>query len=694
MTVDKDREPGSEDALRGESHRTPGRPVIVSATITGSRQDEIGDAIRSVVEQVDKVLLVDTGIADATIDRAREVAGDKLAVARHPWKDFSQARNAAIEEAKKLGADWVLIVDSDERMNWGGMSLRDFLVFAEAGGVDVVLMRSEDGHYVKERLVRASASAKYVGPTHETIVGGRQITMPQATFSELPKTAEQLQRKFSRDAELLYDHTTENPTDPRWWYYLGQSLEGLGKHARAAEAFGRCAELRKFGDEAAWASFKQCEQLFILNRHEEAILAAGKGLGAGVMFAECAWMAAVSASRLGRIDDAIAWARIAALLGRYKGIGKERTWFTKLEALYELPFDVLRFVLPTEEGRAEADAQFHEAKRLRLGVHSHEELDRLTVTRGAPPHRLHEARRMLDPKPIESMCPSARATRVAFDPPNGWHPANPSIAVMDGELRCVVRTVNYVIEGKRYIIDDPGGVVRTENYLGVLDLEGNFSEARLIHDLDPGNRQPSLIVGYEDIRLAVIKDREKKDESRRLAMSATVCDRDPARRQVARLKLTPDGDVGRAQVQPSRQWHEKNWMPIVVGDEKLAWIYSLDPTVVIGAKEVSQPCPFDLGHLRGGAAIPFKDGWLVVAHEVIETDERRIYLHRFVSLDEEFRVLRVSSAWVFRGRGIEFCAGMAQVGDEVVMTYGVQDNEAWMTRVPVKEVVEMGWWTP
>ena len=100
---------------------------IISVTISGNREGEISDAIRSVVDRVDKVLLVDTGITDHTLDRAKDVAGDKFAMAKTNWTDFSNARNASIEAAKALGADWIVIVDSDERLHWGDVDLREAL---------------------------------------------------------------------------------------------------------------------------------------------------------------------------------------------------------------------------------------------------------------------------------------------------------------------------------------------------------------------------------------------------------------------------------------------------------------------------------------------------------------------------------------------------------------------------------------
>ena len=208
-----------------------------------------------------------------------------------------------------------------------------------------------------------------------------------------------------------------------------------------------------------------------------------------------------------------------------------------------------------------------------------------------------------------------------------------------------------------------------------------------MRDLDPSPRMPSQIVGYEDVRLVSLGNGK-------FGASATVCDRIPSRRMIARLILDEVGNVSLAQLMPGRQWHEKNWMPVVHEGGQIAWIYSLDPTVIIGAVDKQIACPFALDHLRGGAVVRIWGGYLAVTHEVVEANEGRLYLHRFVKLSENFQVVAVSPAWVFAHHGIEFCAGLARDGEDLVLSYGFEDREAWVMRVSAEEVRNLGWMTP
>lgn len=94
----------------------PVRPII-STTLTANSEGIIADALRSVSGWVDLCLVIDTGVTDASILRAAEVAGAKLRVVQFQWtNDFAAARNFALAEAQRLGGAWAITIDTDERI--------------------------------------------------------------------------------------------------------------------------------------------------------------------------------------------------------------------------------------------------------------------------------------------------------------------------------------------------------------------------------------------------------------------------------------------------------------------------------------------------------------------------------------------------------------------------------------------------
>lgn len=331
---------------------------LASTTLTGNNASIIGDALRSVVDWVDVCLVIDTGVTDETLRVAGEVAGAKLVVKRFEWvQDFAAARNFALHAAHELGASWSITVDTDERIQLNGEDLRALLASVSE---DVLMMYDETRTYTKERCFRLPARASFEGPTHESFPGYRVgvRTLELATFRELPKSPAALRAKFERDVSILTRHTHEHPKDPRWFYYLGESLANLGQPEAAVQAYDTCAGLRGWNEESAWACYRAAECLCGLGRHVEAVERCAIGLARHAGIAELAWLAAFARYRSGDPAQAAYWAQLALVFGLHAGKGETvpRIGFRNPVALYEGPHDILRFAYRDLGDTAAADA--------------------------------------------------------------------------------------------------------------------------------------------------------------------------------------------------------------------------------------------------------------------------------------------------------------------------------------------------
>lgn len=345
------------------------RPRIAATTLAGNAAEGIGDALRSVVDWVDWCLLVDTGVSDDALRIAREIAGSKLVVRGYPWRDdFAAARNYALAAAHELGADWALTLDTDEWIELRGLDIHGAL---RETTVDTLHVPHTDGTYGKERLFRLPARGAWDGPTHEAYVGGGAVeTLPHIVFDELGKDDAQYRRKAERDVAILERHIAQHPENPRWHYYLGDSLAGLQRHEEAVAAFRACADLRGWDEESAWACYRAAESLLALGRPVEAIEACAAGMARHAGLGELPWLAAYAAWRAGRPEQAVHWARLSVLLGCFLGSGfsVSRLGFRHPPALWEGPFDVLRFALRRvgdDAGADEAERLYAEAKAAR-----------------------------------------------------------------------------------------------------------------------------------------------------------------------------------------------------------------------------------------------------------------------------------------------------------------------------------------
>ena len=99
--------------------------------------------------------------------------------------------------------------------------------------------------------------------------------------------------------------------------------------------------------------------------------------------------------------------------------------------------------------------------------------------------------------------------------------------------------------------------------------------------------------------------------------------------------------------------------------------------------------------LRGGSqVIPYKNHYLAVLHEVdlFRSEAGRknaTYRHRFALWDKSFNLLRVSPLFDFMEGKIEFACGMTEYNDQILITFGFQDNIAYLLAANKSTIDEM-----
>lgn len=326
-------------------------PQLVSLTLAGNNADIIGDALRSVVDQVDLCVVVDTRTLaiDGTLDVAQLVCGEKLRVFRKPWRDdFGYMRSAALDCAAQLQADWALWVDTDERIVAEPGKVRE-LVETAGDLMDAISCWHVSGEYAKERLIRLPRQGKYHGRTHEfwdpADLDDKRIGRSQESvrFDELPKTPEQMTAKLERDLQLLQAQMDEEPDEPRWPYYMGDSYQLLGDKDRALDSFMRAMTTSMGWEELrGWAAFRAANLMIEEGEPGAALQVACQGM-ALCPYPELLWTAAASCFVAGDYPNAIMWAMLCVSSGNYTGWGKtiHRSGHVFPPALYESPFDIL-----------------------------------------------------------------------------------------------------------------------------------------------------------------------------------------------------------------------------------------------------------------------------------------------------------------------------------------------------------------
>lgn len=351
-----------------------GPSCIVATILCGNAESIIEPAILSIRDWVDAICLIDTGCTDGTLAKAASVAQGRSSRIAFKWcGDFSKARNAALAAAEYLHATWALTLDTDERLDFTGYATKHQLLetLDSETGVRAWMVPTADKSYVKERFIRVPTTLRWQGRTHEALMGAtdhQRRLLRGCHFREVAKSPEAFQIKFARDLDILLDETKSQPENPRWWYYLGQTYEGLQQHRQAIDAFHRCVSLNGWPDESSWACFCAARCLVALHEYREAEEFCQIGRARKPSAPELPWMIAWCCFQRSAWTDAVTWANRAIELGDRKS---DENWlgFRYTPAWYEAPYDVLRYAyrqLEIHELANRAAMNFQLAKNLRL----------------------------------------------------------------------------------------------------------------------------------------------------------------------------------------------------------------------------------------------------------------------------------------------------------------------------------------
>ena len=295
---------------------------------------------------------------------------------------------------------------------------------------------------------------------------------------------------------------------------------------------------------------------------------------------------------------------------------------------------------------------------------------------------------------------------------NGTGLMNPSVMVKDGKVFVIVRHVNYTFyHSEKKLFQHPYGPLtyihpendvnlRTWNWHCELSEDFKINKFCKIDTSKFDIYKPLWdFVGLEDARLI--------EWDNKLFISGVRRDTTPhgqGRMELSEIKILEDTvkEVSRLRIELSRNpesYCEKNWMPVL--DMPFHYIKWSNPTELvkidynIGLSETvsigeSINLPRDL---RGGSQVlPFKNGYIAITHEVdlFKSDVGRkdaVYYHRFVLWDKNFNIIKVSPEFHFMDADVEFCIGLAELGDNYLITFGFQDNAAYLLKCP-KSFVE------
>lgn len=271
--------------------------------IVKNEERTLGRVLAAAKQFCDEMVVVDTGSTDRTIEIAQEYGAR---VEHFAWcDDFAAARNYSFSFAT---SDWIIWLDADDEVPPETITLlpkvKEWLSGTE---VDIVFCPYEyavgtDGTPAlvqhRERIIRRTCGAKWAGRIHEVIDGRKYLnaTLPELMINH--RTApENMDRRGGRNLRIMDQYMDETSTDTRELYLYGVELKADGQGEKAARAFQRYLEvwpanLQDLHEEPYLCCTQLSDTLLRLDRPEEALKAALRGVSMNPARAEAYWAAA------------------------------------------------------------------------------------------------------------------------------------------------------------------------------------------------------------------------------------------------------------------------------------------------------------------------------------------------------------------------------------------------------------------
>jgi len=246
--------------------------TIAFTAIVRNEQDNILNCLESVKDLCDKFIILDTGSNDETINVVKDffkknnLDGDIIS---DPWVSFSTNRTNALNKAKDLGCDYVLMLDADETMNYKpDFNLSKFKENLKAQVYDVET--NLDIIYYRPLLTRADLNCFYKSVIHEFLEcpnnwDSRDKTEGVFVSSSLNGyRSKQSENKFINDIKVLKKEL-ETETDEflisRYTFYLAESLKNSGNSLEAVKYYRKRTQ-QGFWDQEIFESYYAMAKCF------------------------------------------------------------------------------------------------------------------------------------------------------------------------------------------------------------------------------------------------------------------------------------------------------------------------------------------------------------------------------------------------------------------------------------------------
>jgi len=308
---------------------TGNKGLLSVCMIVHNEEKQLADAIGSVHEYADEIIVADTGSTDKTKEIA--VSFEKVKLfdfdAGTPIRSFSEARNFSFSKAT---SKYVMWLDASNVVS-------DLSVVTKAlvdGNYDLIRLFTKSGGdtYRRDRVC-LRVFAKFVDRVHETMQGdGLRATELDCVITRTWQKKVGREDSLERNVRLLKMMLAESPTSSRrsrWLYYLARELRDMGKTNEALAYYRKRVNAGGFWEEQAQAALQIAHIEKNSGNFHQGLLAAYDALKYCDGWRDAYYLIADCYFGLKEYEKAIPW------LIHTMSIPKPQTILWKWEAVYQ-----------------------------------------------------------------------------------------------------------------------------------------------------------------------------------------------------------------------------------------------------------------------------------------------------------------------------------------------------------------------
>jgi tetratricopeptide (TPR) repeat protein len=646
-------------------------PTICLNMIVKNESRIIKRLLDSVIHIIDTYCICDTGSTDNTVELITSYFNEKSIpglVFFEPFKNFGYNRTVSLQKARTIGADYLLFLDADMRLQISPQFQKSIL--REKGYQ--VMQKNAHIQYYNLRIIHSSIDTKCVGVTHEYYdTPGANIAKLEPEIMIINDIGDggAKSNKYERDVMLLEQglKDLENSPNPglrqRYLFYLANTYLDSGVNEKAANNYKLRIEAGGWHEEVFYAYLKLGQAYKNMGRDAEAIYTWMNGYNFYNKRAESIYEIVKHYRLSGK--NLLAWQFY--LIGKSIPFPKDDVLFINYgvyEYLLDYEASIVIYYIPTN---------------LRNGINPNTLITRMLKHDRSIDNwcNVLSNYKFYYPKLTEMLdCETRNFTstcKLTFgEHEHTMRTSTPCVFYYNNKWYMNIRWVNYFINDNGSYNYDKDKIITT-NELVELDDNMEICARRMFNTEYIDNERYQ---GIEDCKVHIFPDGIAR-------FMGTICNGN----LTIGYGIYPinNSNVNELEVVPCKSPIgancEKNW--VMIGDQV---IYKWHPLTIgklkkdgkmwnfVKEKETTSHWIFkDVRGSSNACWLEDRQEWWLVVH-MVEYGNPRIYYHMLVILDKEKNIKTWSKMFKFGDDKIEYCLGLGIRNGKIMMSYSGWDR--------------------